>query len=311
MCTSFNPRLHTASFLVAALCLTTAFAKEDAPERTFLWKISSPGNTLYLLGSIHVATDDFYPLAPEIEDAFAKAKNLAVEANVDAEGVQAKMMKIMMDKGTYKDGATLSTKLSKTTLDLLKDWAAKNNMPFANFEPLRPWALSMTVTMLEVQKLGFKPELGIDIHFLHAAKDKKTIVELESLEAQAGMLADFSDDMQDKFLLSSLTDLDDMKEKFKKCADAWKKGDAKTVSDFLLEEGVKKHPELKPLFEKMFDERNVAMTEKMDGYLKGTDSYFVVVGAGHLLGEKGVVSLLQKKGYKAEQVVKAAPAKEK
>jgi uncharacterized protein YbaP (TraB family) len=193
--------------------------------------------------------------------------------------------------------------VSKETYGHLKTWAEKNGVPAVGLDTLKPWLLSMQVTSMEMQKLDFKPELGIDVHFLKAAKEKnKPILELESLESQVNMLSGMSDELQDKFLLSTLTETDELKDKIKLLVNAWKTGDAKQIDELLLQEGIKKHPETKPLMEKMFDERNVAMTEKIDGYLKGTVPHFVVVGAGHLVGEKGIVSLLRKKGYKIEQV---------
>ena len=79
------------------------------------------------------------------------------------------------------------------------------------------------------------------------------------------------------------------------------------IEELMLKVPVKDVPEYKPLMEKMFDERNVKMAEAIEGFLKGNDSCFVVVGAGHLVGQKGIVKLLQDKQYQVEQV-KRAPA---
>jgi hypothetical protein len=51
----------------------------------------------------------------------------------------------------------------------------------------------------------------------------------------------------------------------------------------------------------MIDDRNDGMAKKIDGYLKTKDVHFVVAGAAHLMGEKGIVKLLEKAGYKVEQ----------
>jgi len=51
----------------------------------------------------------------------------------------------------------------------------------------------------------------------------------------------------------------------------------------------------------MFTDRNVKMAEKIEGYLASEGTYFVIVGAGHLVGEDSVVSLLQKKNHKVER----------
>jgi uncharacterized protein YbaP (TraB family) len=45
------------------------------------------------------------------------------------------------------------------------------------------------------------------------------------------------------------------------------------------------------------------MTGKMEEYLKGKEPIFVVVGAAHIIGDKGIARQLRDKGYKVEQVV--------
>ena len=59
----------------------------------------------------------------------------------------------------------------------------------------------------------------------------------------------------------------------------------------------------KNLEKKLLDDRNVIMTGKMEEYLKGKDPIFVVVGAAHIIGDKGIAKQLRDKGYKVDQVV--------
>jgi len=56
-----------------------------------------------------------------------------------------------------------------------------------------------------------------------------------------------------------------------------------------------------PVFDALFTKRNATMAAKIEGYLKETGEFFVVVGAGHLVGEKGIVELLKRKGFPVEQ----------
>src|SRR5262249_11970415 len=58
----------------------------------------------------------------------------------------------------------------------------------------------------------------------------------------------------------------------------------------------------KSLMKKLLDDRNVTMAERVDQYLKGKEQAFVVVGAAHLIGDKGVAQLLRNKGYKVDQI---------
>ncbi len=74
---------------------------------------------------------------------------------------------------------------------------------------------------------------------------------------------------------------------------------------------VKEHPEYKPLMDKMVDERNTTMTKKIEGWLGEKGSKFVVVGSLHLVGDKGIVKLLEaNKKYKVERPKLTAPKTE-
>jgi uncharacterized protein YbaP (TraB family) len=52
----------------------------------------------------------------------------------------------------------------------------------------------------------------------------------------------------------------------------------------------------------MLQDRNVRMADATEQFLKGKERAFVVVGAAHMVGPDGVVRILEKRGYKVEQV---------
>ncbi len=61
-------------------------------------------------------------------------------------------------------------------------------------------------------------------------------------------------------------------------------------------------PELEPLYEEIYDERNFNMAARIEEFLTDDEPCFVVVGAGHLVGDNGLVSLLTERGYTVEQL---------
>jgi len=65
---------------------------------------------------------------------------------------------------------------------------------------------------------------------------------------------------------------------------------------------VREYPSLKPVFEQMFDQRNDGMTQQIEQFLQTPKTYFVAVGAGHLTGERGILSQLRRKHYDIEQL---------
>ena len=273
-------------------------------EKDFLWKVTSDtGGEVYLLGSIHIGKKDWYPLPKEIEDAFDKSKFLVVEVDITKVD-QGKILAVVAEKGMYPFGDSISKHIAKETDEKLKAYFEKSEQPAIGLMQMKPWLVSLTVTELEMKKMGFDENEGIDRHFLNEAKDKKDVLELETMDSQLGLLTGFDDELQEKMLLSTLEEMENMKTDLPKMCESWRKGDPKGLEE-LFNKGVKKHPEFKPLMKKMLDDRNEGMVEKIEGYLKTKDVHFVVVGSAHLCGEKGIVKMLEGKKYKIEQIAKS------
>ncbi|CAA9379678.1 MAG: hypothetical protein AVDCRST_MAG64-539, partial [uncultured Phycisphaerae bacterium] len=215
----------------------------------------------------------------------------------------AAMQAVVLGKGVYQDGSTMADHVSPDTLKALRAYGNKGGLPPEALERMRPWLAAITIAMTEMQKLGFQPTLGIDHHFLtkaHAAK--KAVVELETAESQLELLSGFGEELEEKFLLQTLVGLDDLDDLLTKGAAAWKAGDVKTLKEELMDKPLRDAPETKPVMVKLFDERNEKMAEKVEELLKGDEQHFVIVGAGHLVGDKGLVKLLEDRGYTVEQV---------
>ena len=79
---------------------------------------------------------------------------------------------------------------------------------------------------------------------------------------------------------------------------AWLAGDLDELDRLLLREERAANPEFEPVYEKLYDRRNIAMAERLQALLRGEGSYFVIVGAGHLVGDKGIIRLLTDAGYR-------------
>lgn len=292
-------RLSPALLLLLVLSCSGGQA---APKRHFLWKVTSDVGQAYLLGSIHVAKKELYPLAPEIEKAFAASKVLVVEAD-QAKLDPGVLRQMIAERGLYKEGESLSKALPPERAKKALELAAKVGLPAEQAERMKPWYLALTASMMRVQAAGFDPKLGIDQHFMDQARAAgKPILELESPRFQLDLLSGFSDELQALFVESTLEDLDEVEKKMNEIFDIWKRGDVEALEKVVLTEGLVKKPEMAPLRYKLFDERNLAMAAKVKGYLKSPDVHFVIMGAGHLLGENGVGAILRREGFKVEQV---------
>lgn len=300
-----------APLAFAFAVLAPALADDAAPKRLF-WRVTSDkGGEVFLLGSVHAGNDDMYPLPKEIEDAYKKADALVVEAdveNVDAAKVQA----LVMEKGMYGEDDSLKKHLSKEGWKKLKEFCAKEGIPADQLQRMKPWLVSLQLQQLSMSKAGIDASRGIDKHFLTKAhKHDKKILELESAEFQINLLAELGKDLEEKFLLSTLDEQEKGKEQLDAIVDAWMKGDDAKMAE-LGAKGAKEHPEFEPVMKKLIDDRNVEMAKKIEDWLvtKGS-SKFVVVGSLHLVGDKGVVKLLENKKFTVERPTLTAPAKKK
>jgi uncharacterized protein YbaP (TraB family) len=86
-----------------------------------------------------------------------------------------------------------------------------------------------------------------------------------------------------------------------KLTQAWTSGDTKAMES-ILTKSVSEDGRLAFILEKLVYERNRKMVSKIEDYLKEKETYFVMVGAGHLVGDRGIIEILKGKGYLVEQL---------
>ena len=99
---------------------------------------------------------------------------------------------------------------------------------------------------------------------------------------------------------------DSSKDELDKMIKAWKEGDDKTLVEQMTQDE-KTDPDAAKMNDLLIYQRNGGMAGKIDELLKGKEKAFVVVGAAHLMGEKGVLKQLEAKGYKVERPALTAP----
>jgi hypothetical protein len=301
------PREHfqkkTVSFLLLLITLTLLSPvhaeNNSSSPKGFLWKIRSKTGTAYIVGSIHAYKSELYPLPKKMENAFDKSDALAVEANINE--INPGSMTAIINGALYEDKSILGQHISRETYEMAVQKIKELGLPLEPFQNTKPWFVALTVTSMELQKLGLAPEYGIDKYFLKKAENKKRIVELESIDYQVNLLSSFSDTEQELFLVSTLRDLDFLKREINTLLKSWNTGDTKTMESF-VSKSLQDDPRMLPIYEKLVFERNKNMASKIEGYLKTNEQYFVVIDAAHLVGKDGIIEILKKKGYLVEQL---------
>ena len=268
-------------------------------SRSFLWELDNNGEKSYILGSIHMLKKDVYPLKKELEEAFSNCDILAVEADISTEKM-GEILKVTMDMAGYRDGSGLKDHISPETYALAEKKMDELGMSIDYFGNFKPWFLAMTVTSMEIVRLGFDPNIGVDKYFINKAEGK-TILELEGIPFQLGIFEALSDRENDLFLLSSLKEADSLRDNVDSMVSAWRDGDTETIEK-ILKKNRDEQPELSGLFDVIIDQRNVSMTGKIEEWIRKGGTYYIIAGAAHLVGENGIISLLKKKGFMLRQI---------
>lgn len=287
---------------VMLLCLapwSRAADKAGEGGKSFLWKVQGKG-VAYLFGSVHLARSDSFPLPRQVEESFDKAGTLLVEAD-PGRAMEEELQQRMVLSAIYPGNDTLRQHLSRETYDLAAREMERIGIPIEQFAKAKPWFLAMTMQVLELQRLGYSPEYGLDLYFAGKARGKKKIVELESFDYQIRLLNGFSDREQEHFLLYTISDLASLREGMDELMRAWRTGDAKGM-ERIVTKALTDYPDARPIYEKLIDRRNREMAGRIEQHLGSGESCFVVVGAAHLVGMEGIVELLKRKGYRVEQM---------
>jgi len=280
----------------------SAFFAQDSfsqPKKTFLWKVQSKTNTVYVLGSIHYLKKEMYPLDEKIEKAFDQSEILVVEA--DVANIRKEDIQKLMENAFYTENDTLQKHLSAETYGLVKKKLEELGASLEVANKYKPWFLGLNLVSLEALKLGFDPNYGVDRYFLEKAAERKKILELESLEYQFKLFSALSGKDQESFLLYIVKDIKVLEQELDKLVKAWTTGDEKGIES-IMTRSIKEDKRLIPIYEKLVVERNRKMVSKIEEYLKEKETFFVIVGAGHLVGNQGIIKLLKGKGFLLEQL---------
>jgi uncharacterized protein YbaP (TraB family) len=281
--------------IVAVMQLAPLHAQ---PTRNFIWKVSGPAGALYLVGSVHLLTKDYYPLSPALDTAFKDSDLLIEEADFGEMEAPASQFKLLA-RGMLPGDQSLDKLVSPETYALVAKRVSDLGMPMEPLKRFKPWMLALTLVQLEWQKAGFEASLGLDKHFYDRAKvDGKIVQGLETVDFQVSLFDQMTKDEQDRMLAESLKDLDREQASVLTLTKAWKAGDAAAVERIVLDD-VKDDP---VMYERLLINRNRNWLPKLDALLTRKGRAFVVVGAAHLVGPDGLLAMFRAKGYKVDQL---------
>lgn len=293
-----HKRLGKHSRVSAALLVMCALFSETGLADTSVWEVKSGANTVYLGGTVHLLRPSDYPLPPEYDQAYANSSKVYFETDINSMGDMSVQVQ-MLQQLTYNDERTLKTVLNEEAYTALNEYTTKVGLPMMMLEKFKPGMIISTLQVLDFQRMGFTPQ-GVDMHFnSRAVADGKTIESFESIDEQLGFLAAMGEGNESEFILLSLKDLEDTDTLMAEMIAAWRSGDADALTKLFVDDMRNEAPEI---YESLLLQRNRNWLPEIEALLKDEAIEFVLVGAAHLIGPEGLVSMLSAKGYEVNRL---------
>ncbi len=281
--------INTLLFLLIAVTSIAQAPKEKA----LLWKISGNGlkQPSYLYGTIHVMCPDQIKVDTALKQSFEATKQLYLEINTSDPEMMTKAMQGMM----MPEGESLEKLVSKVDYDSMSQiFQNKAGMPMLLMAKAKPMLLMSSVFP---SLLGCAPE-GWETKFQEMAKDKNLPIKgLETIEYQLSVFDTIPYKAQAAMLKDFLYNLDSTKKSFDEMLAVYLQKDINGLYEMTV-----KDPDFGTYEALMLNNRNNNWIAVIAAAAKEKPTFFAV-GAAHLGGEKGVISLLRKKGFKVMPVM--------
>lgn len=280
--------------LLLAVIALLGIASYGQNQKSLLWKISGNGvkEPSYLFGTIHMTCDA--TLEKPTLDALDKTSQLYLELDMDDPGMQMTMMQGMM----MKDGKTMKSMMSAEDYKLVDAYLMeKTGLTLSLFNTMKPFLVSTLV----LPKLLDCPMQSVETELMNVAKaQKEEVFGLETVKEQMAVFDAIPYQVQvDELIKSAKGGFVDDKKELDKMYAVYKSKDVDAMQKMTMESDNKITADYQDV---LLNKRNENWIPKIETIIKEKPTFFGV-GAGHLGGEKGVIALLRKKGYKVEAVL--------
>jgi uncharacterized protein YbaP (TraB family) len=200
----------------------------------------------------------------------------------------------LMRKVVYSDGRNLKMVLKESTFQKLENHLNSRGIPIDNFINFKPGMVALTVTIIELQRLGLMGT-GVDEFFnLRALNDQKSVGQLETVDEQLELISSLGDGQENEIIAHTLQETKKLPAMMQTMKAAWRQGDNRTLENIILTPFKKDFP---GVYNRVVIKRNDAWLPKIETLLKTKEVEFILFGALHLIGEYGIIAKLKDRGY--------------
>lgn len=300
----FKIKIMRQSFLFIAIVSFCCSCKaQPAAEKlasnpdnnSLLWEVSGKGlkEPSYLFGTFHLMCKGDILISEQLKKAINNSDKVYMELDMDDPSVMLGGLLMMNMKGGKKLKDLYTPEEYEKLSNFFKD---SLHMPIGFMEHTKPYFL---VAMLYPKMMPCKNVSGVEEQLMKLAKaGQKEIKGLETMQFQASVFDSIPYEEQAKELMKSIDSIDVYAKYFDTMVHVYKSQQLNDMQDLFTksEYGMEEHQDI------LLDNRNKNWVGQLKTIMK-EKPVFVAVGAGHLVGEKGLIALLKKEGYTLRPLV--------
>lgn len=252
-----------------------------------LWKVSRAGpEPSYLFGTIHVADPKIIDLPVPVRDALNVARVFVMEAlPIPDESMKLSRMMYFNDGKKLRD--YLDHNLYQAAAKILDDY----QVPPQSLDFLKPWAAF--IIMSYPRGAGTPLDLALlDI----AQRNNLETRGLETLTEQGHLFNSLDLPSQVQLLLDTLCNYDEVNGEYEVMKSLYLRRDLGALYNYSIKNSFSGDRLYEDLYRRLLTDRNRIMAQRMQPILAAGNA-FIAIGAMHLPGAEGVLSLLERQGY--------------
>jgi uncharacterized protein YbaP (TraB family) len=302
-----SPRRLTWSLLIGS---TLLFALPAYPAQKFpkccVWRVTNAKAPFYLVGSIHALSKNDYPLPAPYEIALRDSTRFLFEFDPTR---HVEFERKFEAAGKYPPGQNIRSKIQPELFSWLRqnilmvkpsDRHARRER-VGNFDSelsYKPWWIAQHLVGPATYSKNSASH-GLDNYFVdHAIREKKEIAGLESVDEHVAVMGGLSDRDSEFILRDALDQPGNGEKESSRMQKAWRKGD----TDALWAGDSHLRTQAPWIAARFVDNRNFKWIPRIEAELKRGKPTAIVAGALHFSGPNSVIKLLEKRGYKIEQL---------
>ncbi|MGB5438937.1 MAG: TraB/GumN family protein [Gammaproteobacteria bacterium] len=283
--------MHFPAALAALLfCLFISLAQASTDKsRGLLWELSKPGiPASYLFGTLHSEDPDVVQLAAPVQKVFDAAQAVVIEVLFDMEAMRLSSTAMLM-----MDGRSLKDIVGESLFAEAAAAMQVRGMPEMLTMHMQPWAVAVSLST-PVPETGQVLDMVL---YQQALQLGKPVYGLETIQEQLGVFTTMPLGDQVMLLRNAVEHFHEIDALYAELLTAWKQRDLARLVEINEAELADGGEQFAADFQKrLVVHRNRLMAERMQPYLKQGGA-FIAVGALHLPGVTGLLTLLEQGGY--------------